>query len=68
MESGGRFCAVTFVKNLASVALKMFSHFISFVITFYIFFTLNAIYNYKLHYCSTHRRIYSHQTSWVIQR
>jgi hypothetical protein len=27
LESGGRFCVGAFVKNLASVAVKMFSHF-----------------------------------------
>jgi hypothetical protein len=29
LESGGRFCVDTFGRNVASVAVKMFSHFFS---------------------------------------
>jgi hypothetical protein len=44
LESGGWFCVGAFVKNLASVAAKMFSHLIYFIKKFYKFCTLNAIY------------------------
>jgi hypothetical protein len=40
---GGRFCFVAFGRNLASVAVKMFSHLIYFIKTFYKFCTFNAI-------------------------
>jgi hypothetical protein len=43
LESGGRFCVGSFDRNLASVAVKMFSHLIYFVKKFYKFCTLNAI-------------------------
>jgi hypothetical protein len=31
LKSGGRFCIGAFGRNLASVAVKMFSHFINFI-------------------------------------
>jgi hypothetical protein len=43
LESGGRFC-VAFGRNLASVAVKMFSHLISFIKKFYKFCNFNAIF------------------------
>jgi hypothetical protein len=35
LESGCRFCVYTFVRNLVSIAVKMFSHLIDLVKTFY---------------------------------
>jgi hypothetical protein len=43
VESGGRFCVGVFGRNLASVAVKMFSHLIYFFQTFYKFCTFNVI-------------------------
>jgi hypothetical protein len=43
LESGCRFCVGAFGRNLASVAVKMFSHLIYFIKTFYKFLTFNAI-------------------------
>jgi hypothetical protein len=43
LGSGGRFCVGAFARNLASVAVKMFSHLIYFVKKFYKFCTFNAI-------------------------
>jgi hypothetical protein len=43
LESGGRFCVGAFGRNLASVALKMFSHEIYIFKEFYKFCTFNAI-------------------------
>jgi hypothetical protein len=37
LESGGRFCVGAFDRNLASVALKMFSHLIYFIKKLYKF-------------------------------
>jgi hypothetical protein len=34
LKSGGRFCVGAFVRNLALVAVKMFSHLINFIETF----------------------------------
>jgi hypothetical protein len=45
LESGGRFCVGAFGRNLASVAMKMFTHFICFIKKFYKFCTFNAICN-----------------------
>jgi hypothetical protein len=41
LESGGRFCVGAFGRNLASVAVKMFSHLIYFIKKFYKFCTFN---------------------------
>jgi hypothetical protein len=46
LESGGRFCVGAFGRNLASVAVKMFSHLIYFKKEFYKFCTFNAICKY----------------------
>jgi hypothetical protein len=35
LESGGRFCVGAFGKNLVSVVVKTFSHFIYFIKKFY---------------------------------
>jgi hypothetical protein len=43
LQSGGRFCVGAFGRNLASVAVKMFSHLIYFTKQFYKFCTFNAI-------------------------
>jgi hypothetical protein len=43
LESGGRFCVGAFGRNLASVAVKMFSHSIYFIKKFYKFCTFSAI-------------------------
>jgi hypothetical protein len=43
LESGGPFCVGAFGRNLASVAVKMFSLLIYFIRTFYKFCTFNAI-------------------------
>jgi hypothetical protein len=43
LESGGRFYFGAFDTNLASVAVKMFSHSVQFIKKFYKCFTLNAI-------------------------
>jgi hypothetical protein len=44
LESGGRFFVGAFGRNLALVAVKMFSHLIYFINKFYKFCTFNAIY------------------------
>jgi hypothetical protein len=44
LESGGRFCVGAFGRNLASVAVKMFSHLIYFIKKFHTFCTFNAIF------------------------
>jgi hypothetical protein len=41
--SGGRFCIGAFGRNLAAVAVKMYSYLIYFVQKFYKFCTFNAI-------------------------
>jgi hypothetical protein len=43
LESGSRFYVGAFGSNLASAAMKMFSHFINFKNKFYKFCTLSAI-------------------------
>jgi hypothetical protein len=43
LESSGRFCVGAFGRNLASVAVKMFSHLIYFMKKFYKFCTFNTI-------------------------
>jgi hypothetical protein len=43
LESGGRFSVGAFGRNLASVAVKMFSHIIYSRKKFYKFFTFNSI-------------------------
>jgi hypothetical protein len=43
LKSGGRFCVGAFGSNLASIAVKMFSHLIYFIKTFYKFSSFNAI-------------------------
>jgi hypothetical protein len=43
LESGGQFCVGAFGKNLASVAVKMFSYLIYFTKKFYKFCSFNAI-------------------------
>jgi hypothetical protein len=43
IESGGRFCVGAFGRNLASVAVKMFSHLIYLIKKFEKFCTFNAI-------------------------
>jgi hypothetical protein len=43
LESGGRFCVGAFGRNLTSVAVKMFSHVVYFIKTFYKFCTFNVI-------------------------
>jgi hypothetical protein len=43
LESGGRFCVGAFGRNLASVAVMMFSHLIYFIKKCYKFCTFNAI-------------------------
>jgi hypothetical protein len=43
LESGFWFCVAAFDRNLASVAVKVFSHLIYFIKIFYKFFTSNAI-------------------------
>jgi hypothetical protein len=43
LKSGGRFYVGAFDTNVASVAMKMFSHSVQFINTFYKCFTLNAI-------------------------
>jgi hypothetical protein len=44
LESGGRFCVGAFGRNLASVAVMMFSNLIYFIKTFYKCCTFNAIF------------------------
>jgi hypothetical protein len=44
LESGGRFCVGGFGRNLASVAVKMFSNLIYFTKKFYKFRTFNEIF------------------------
>jgi hypothetical protein len=44
LESGGRFCVGAFDRNLASVTVKMFSHFIYFIKKFCKLCTLSGIY------------------------
>jgi hypothetical protein len=48
VESGGRLCVGAFGGNLASVAVKMFSHLIYFIQTFCIFSIFIAICKYNL--------------------
>jgi hypothetical protein len=43
LKSGSRFCAGVFGRNLAPVAMKMFSHLIHFIKKSYKFCTFNAI-------------------------
>jgi hypothetical protein len=43
LESGGRFCVGAFGRNLASVAVKIFSHSIYFMKTFDTFCTFSEI-------------------------
>jgi hypothetical protein len=43
LESGGRFCVGAFGRNLASVAVKIFSHLIYFKKKFYKFCTFNVL-------------------------
>jgi hypothetical protein len=43
LESGGCFCIGAFGRNLASVAVKVFSHLIYFIKTFYKSCTFNVI-------------------------
>jgi hypothetical protein len=43
LESGCWFCVGAFGRNLASVTVKMFSHFIHFAKEFYKRFTFNAM-------------------------
>jgi hypothetical protein len=44
LESGGRFCVGAFGRNLASVAVKMFSRLMYFLKKFYKCCTFNAIF------------------------
>jgi hypothetical protein len=44
LESGGRFCVGAFGRNLASVAVKMFSYLVHFENKFKTFCSFNAIY------------------------
>jgi hypothetical protein len=70
LVSGGRFCVGAFGRNLASVAVKMFSHSIYFK-EFYKFCTFNCIFkdNAAIN-CITaqHKEVYSRQLRWVILR
>jgi hypothetical protein len=50
LESCGRFCVGAFGRNLASVDLKMFSHFIYFVKKFYNFCASSAICKDNAHF------------------
>jgi hypothetical protein len=43
LESGGRFCFGAFGRNVASVAVKMFSLLIYFIKKFYKFYTFNTV-------------------------
>jgi hypothetical protein len=45
LESGGRFFVSAFCRNIASAAVKMFSHVIYCIKTFYKFYTFNSICN-----------------------
>jgi hypothetical protein len=60
LESGGRFGVGAFCRNLASVAVKMFSHLIHFYKKMYTFCTFNAICKdniaKKLYHCSKQKR------------
>jgi hypothetical protein len=47
LQSGGRFCVGAFGRNLASVAVKMFSHLICFLKKFYRLCTFRAFYKYN---------------------
>jgi hypothetical protein len=47
LESGGRFCVGAFSRNLASVAVKMFSHSICFINKFCKCCTFSAICEYN---------------------
>jgi hypothetical protein len=47
LESSGRFCVGVFGRNLALVAVKMFSRLIFFIKKFLKMFTLNAICKYN---------------------
>jgi hypothetical protein len=43
LESGSRFCVGPIGRNVASVTMKIFSHLIYFIKTFYKYCTFNAI-------------------------
>jgi hypothetical protein len=43
LKSGSRFCVSAFGRNLASVAVKIFTHFIYFIKKFYTFCIFNVI-------------------------
>jgi hypothetical protein len=43
LESDGRFCVGVFDRNVASVAVKTFSHLINFIMTHYKFCTFCVI-------------------------
>jgi hypothetical protein len=63
LESGGRFCLGAFGRNLASVAVKMYSHF-NFFKTFYKFCTSSGICkdNAVINYITVqHKKVYSRQ-------
>jgi hypothetical protein len=47
LESRCRFCVGAFGRNLASDAVKMLSHLIHFIKTFYKLCTFNAIFKYN---------------------
>jgi hypothetical protein len=44
LVSGGQFCVGAFGRDLASVAVKIFSHIIYYIKKFYKCYTFNAIY------------------------
>jgi hypothetical protein len=58
LESGGRFCVPAFGRNLASVAVKMFSHLIYFAKNCYKFCTFNAICedNFKINFITVQHK------------
>jgi hypothetical protein len=63
MESGSRFCVVAFGRNMASVAVKFFSHMIYFIKVFYKCYTLSAIRedNAAVNYVTVEHRVRSHR-------
>jgi hypothetical protein len=64
LKSGGRFCVGTFSRNLASVAVKMFSHLIYFIKKLYKFCTFNEIFkdNAAINSITVqHKKFYSRQ-------
>jgi hypothetical protein len=64
LESGGRFFVGAFDRNLASVAMKIFSHLIHFVKKCYKCCTVNAICeeNAEINYVAVqHKKVYSRQ-------